>query len=387
MARPQNILPKDAEHACLVGRVWIDDSHPGPRTVQVRGDHLHDLSHLAPTMADLCALEDPARAVREFEAPALLELQTAIDERRLLAPADLQAVKAAGVTFTKSLIERVIEEAARGDVAQGEHLRHVLVDRLRGPLSGVVPGSPEAVEVKHLLQAEGLWSQYLEVAIGPDPEVFTKTQPLAPVGHDAEIGIRDDSNWNNPEPEMVLIIAPNGKCVGATLGNDVNLRDFEGRSALLLGTAKDNNASCSMGPFIRFFDDGFDMADVESADIRLQISGKDGFGTDETGSLREIARSPSDLIAATCGKHHHYPDGFVLYLGATVIPSTDRLGPGQGFTHKPGDRVTISSPKLGQLSNTVAYAHSAPPWKFGLRDLARNLAARGLLPASEGALK
>src|SRR5690606_27366505 len=106
----------------------------------------------------------------------------------------------------------------------------------------------------------GVWSQYLEVAIGKDAEIFTKTQPMASVGFGAQIGIHPESHWNNPEPEVVLAVARTGKIRGATLGNDVNLRDYEGRSALLLGEAKDQNASCAIGPFIRLFDETFSLA-------------------------------------------------------------------------------------------------------------------------------
>ena len=297
---------------------------------------------------------------------------------RLLSPIDLQCVKAAGVTFAVSAMERVIEERARGDSSAAAEVRGRLEGRIGGSMRAVVPGSPEAAALKQALIDEGLWSQYLEVAIGPDAEIFTKSPVLSTVGWGADVGVRSDSTWNNPEPEVVLLVDAQGKAVGATLGNDVNLRDFEGRSALLLGKAKDNNASCSLGAFVRLFDDRFTMDDVRNAEITLRIEGTDGYTLDGSSAMSQISRDPEDLKRQALSEHH-YPDGFVLFLGTLFAPTQDRDVAGQGFTHKVGDTVAIATPRLGRLVNRVVHSKDAPAWEFGIGALIRNLAARGLL--------
>jgi len=303
---------------------------------------------------------------------------TRLPPERFLAPVDLQAVKAAGVTFAISAIERVIEERARGDFTRAAEIRGKLEQRIGGAIRSVVPGSDGAARLKEALIEDELWSQYLEVAIGPDAEIFTKTAPLASVGWGAKIGVRSDSSWNNPEPEVVLVVNSQGDIRGATLGNDVNLRDFEGRSALLLSKAKDNNASCSIGPFVRLFDDGFTLQDVSTAIVELEIAGGDGFRLQGQSRMSEISRDPQELVRQAMSEHH-YPDGFVLFLGTLFAPTEDRDEPGRGFTHKIGDEVRISTPKLGTLVNIVSTSRDAPAWEFGTRALMRNLAARGLL--------
>ncbi|MCY1532345.1 hypothetical protein D9M68_676160 [compost metagenome] len=297
----------------------------------------------------------------------------------LLAPCDLQVVKASGVTFVASLLERVIEEQARGDASRAEATRVAIGDVLGDNLADIVPGSPEAMKVKDVLIAQGMWSQYLEVGIGPDAEVFTKAPVLAAVGTGADVGIHADSAWNNPEPEVVLAVNSRGETLGAALGNDVNLRDFEGRSALLLGKAKDNNASCAIGPFIRLFDAHFGIADVRRITVALNVTGSEGFTLEGSSSLSKISRDPLDLVAQTLNRHHAYPDGFMLFLGTMFAPTQDRHGPGQGFTHVVGDHVRIAAPELGALNNRVVHADQAPRWSFGLGALMRNLASRRLL--------
>jgi fumarylacetoacetate (FAA) hydrolase family protein len=301
-----------------------------------------------------------------------------LDPSRFLAPVDVQAIKAAGVTFAVSAVERVIEESARGDFRRAGEIRDRLEQHIGGAIRAVVPGSEAAAKLKEALIEDGLWSQYLEVAIGPDAEIFTKTAPLASVGWGAEIGIRSDSSWNNPEPEVVLIVNSRGEIGGATLGNDVNLRDFEGRSALLLSKAKDNNASCAIGPFIRLFDEHFSLEDVRAAVVELDIAGRDGFHLRGQSRMIEISRDPQELVRQALSEHH-YPDGFALFLGTLFAPTEDRDEPGRGFTHKIGDEVRISTPKLGMLINIVATSRDAPAWEFGTRALMRNLASRGLL--------
>ncbi|MFC7546782.1 fumarylacetoacetate hydrolase family protein [Plantactinospora sp. GCM10030261] len=381
------VPPHDATQATLVARVFAPEAG-GPCVAAVRGDTVVDLSHLEPTVADLLDRPDAVEIVRsapgsrQWPLADLLRdtLARRTDTAHLLTPIDLQVIKAAGVTFARSMLERVVEERAAGDPGRAEALRATLTGLLGGAIQ-VRPGSAEATRVKQVLQAEGLWSQYLEVGIGPDPEIFTKAPVLSAVGTGAEIGVLARSVWNNPEPELVLAVTSTGRPVGATLGNDVNLRDFEGRSALLLTEAKDNNASCAVGPFLRLFDDRFGLDDACTTEISLRVDGPDGYRLDATSSVAEISRHPRDLIAHAHGPHHRYPDGFVLFTGTMFAPTTDRDAPGQGFTHHPGDIVSISSPRLGTLVNVVNTAEAAPDWTFGVRALMRNLAGRGLLPS------
>ena len=365
------LLPTDCEQAVLVGRLLLDE---GPTPVLVRQGMVEDVSAAAPTVADLLEIN-----VDDIRGRALFPL-TALDGHvdRLLAPVDLQVIKAAGVTFAVSAIERVIEEHARGDYQAAAAIRGKLEQKIGGAIRSVVPGTAEARALKTALIDDGMWSQYLEVAIGPDAEIFTKSPILSAVGSGAEIGVRSDSDWNNPEPEIVLAVNSSGETRGATLGNDVNLRDFEGRSALLLGKAKDNNASCAIGPFIRLFDEHFSIDDVRGAEVTLGIEGTDGFVLTGTSRMSEISRDPLELVRQAMSEHH-YPDGFLLFLGTLFAPVDDRDEPGRGFTHKPGDVVRIATPKLGALVNRVTSSAAAPPWAFGVRDLMRNLAGRGLL--------
>lgn len=373
-----DILPSDHETATLVGRLWIAAGQPGPRTVIVREGELYDLSALAPTLSDLFDLPNAARKAREHKGEKLATIDDALKANALLAPCDLQAIKAAGVTFADSLVERVIEERAHGDFMAAQRLRMELSESFGGSLTGVKPGTPAAEEAKKVLMRDGLWSQYLEVGIGPDAEIFTKAQPMSAVGCGAQVGLHPKSEWNNPEPEVVLAVNSRGEIVGASLGNDVNLRDFEGRSALLLSKAKDNNASCAIGPFLRLFDDDFTLDDVRRIDVKLKVEGVDKFNTEGTNSLSRISRDPGDLVAATIGAEHQYPDGFMLFLGTMFVPTRDRGERGKGFTHKIGDVVRVSSPRLGALVNVVTTSDKAPPWTFGARALYASLAARGL---------
>ncbi|WP_150307796.1 fumarylacetoacetate hydrolase family protein [Planctomonas psychrotolerans] len=380
-------LPADAESATLVGRAW-DATAGGPVVVAVRNGEVRDLSGSFALMRDVTEAGDPVSAVTAADGPVLgtvtaLLANTPADVRDtdrpwLLSPIDLHVVKAAGVTFPVSMLERIIEEKARGEAEAAEAIRAEVLDALGSDLSDLVPGSPEAARLKSLLVGKGLWSQYLEVGIGPDAEIFTKAPVLATVGTGVDVGVRSDSAWNNPEPEVVLVIGSTGRIVGATLGNDVNLRDIEGRSALLLGQAKDNNASASVGPFVRLFDEGFGLDDLRRETVTLRVDGTDGFVLEATSPLAEISRDPADLAAQALGATHQYPDGLVLYLGTMFAPSKDRDVPGSGFTHHVDDIVRIASPALGALVNRVRHTEDVEPWTFGISALIASLAARGL---------
>jgi len=381
-------LPRDGTAGALAGRVWLP-AVEGPAIVAVRADGLYDISRLAPTMRDLCEDGAGARIVREGKGERIGGLEEILantpearrDRRQpwLLAPVDLAALKAAGVTFPRSMLERVIEEQARGAPEKAEAIRQSVAAHFGGNLANLVPGSKEAAELKRVLIAEGAWSQYLEVGIGPDAEIFTKAQPMSAVGHGMDAGLHPISTWNNPEPEVVLLVTSQGAIVGATLGNDVNLRDVEGRSALLLCKAKDNNASTALGPFVRLFDDTFGLDDVRRIEVSLKVEGEDGFVLNGRSSMREIARDPTDLVKQMLGRHHQYPDGAALFLGTMFAPIEDREVPGQGFTHKLGDVTTIAAPELGALANRMTLSTEAPPWTFGTGALLRNLARRDLL--------
>jgi fumarylacetoacetate (FAA) hydrolase family protein len=380
-------LPADADAALLVGRVFVPGQ--GAVLVRVQPDGVHDISALAPTCTELLELPDAAAAVRAFSGKRIASTEDVLRNSawdahdalrpRFLAPCDLQAIKASGVTFVESMLERVIEEQARGDASRAEAVRKAVVAVIGDNLGAVKPGSPQALQLKEVLIAQGMWSQYLEVGIGVDAEIFTKSQPMSAVGTGAEIGIHPASTWNNPEPEIVLAVNSRGETKGASLGNDVNLRDFEGRSALLLGKAKDNNASCAIGPFIRLFDESFGIDDVRRCDLLMRVDGPDRFTMHGASSLSKISRDPLDLVGQAIGANHQYPDGFVLFLGTMFAPTQDRHAPGQGFTHEVGDIVTVSTPRLGTLVNRVNTSDKVPPWKYGTAALMRDLARRGLL--------
>jgi fumarylacetoacetate (FAA) hydrolase family protein len=387
------ILPVGAERATLIGRAWMPGRVGGPSPVVIAGGRAYDLARVAPTVSELLNSRDPVRMAREAVksgwARSIGEVADLISnshaDRRdpkkpyLLVPCDLQALRACGVTFIASMLERVIEEHAKGDPLKAEEIRGTIGAEIGTELQSVKPGSAEAMRLKESLIRRDLWSQYLEVGIGPDAEVFNKSQPLSAVGVGAEIGIRADSSWNNPEPEVVLAINRAGTIVGAALGNDVNLRDFEGRSALLLGKAKDNNASCAIGPFIRLFDERYGIDELRKTRIHIEIMGPEGYRLSGESNLANISRDPQDLASQAVNRTHQYPDGTMLFLGTQFAPTKDRGEKGKGFTHKLGDIVSIRADALGMLVNRVSHSDNVAPWTFGINDLMRNLAERGLL--------
>jgi fumarylacetoacetate (FAA) hydrolase family protein len=385
---PHTYLPSDLDDALLIGRVWRPAPIDGPSVIVVRRGEVVDITSTVATTADLFDRDDaveiarhaPGESLGSVDALLSASLDPSTLAMHLLAPCDVQAVKACGVTFAVSLLERVIEEHAGGDASKAQETRSMINELIGADLSKIKPGSEAAEKLKAELERRGAWSQYMEVGIGPDAEVFSKSQPMSSVGFGADVGLYPTSKWNNPEPEIVLAVNNAGTIVGATLGNDVNLRDIEGRSALLLGRAKDNNGSCSIGPFVRLFDGTFTLDTVREASVSLRIEGADdGFVLDGISHMREISRDPVDLVAQTHGAHHQYPDGFMLFLGTMFSPIKDRDTPGGGFTHHLGDVVTISTPSLGAIVNTVRLSTEIAPWTFGVRALYRNLAARGVL--------
>lgn len=382
-------LPEDVDDAILLGRAWVPGHVSGPSPITIREGRIFDLSDEVTTVSELLNAENPIDLIkgnRGEDIGSLSEILSNTDYSQqkeelpyFLAPVDLQAIKACGVTFAQSMLERVIEERADGDPGAAERIREEIRNTIGLNLSDIIPGSAEAAQLKSVLVSKGMWSQYLEVGIGPDAEVFTKAQPMSAVGVGAEVGLLSKSEWNNPEPEITLIVNSDATIVGATLGNDVNLRDIEGRSALLLGKAKDNNASAAIGPFIRLFDKKFTLSDVRSAELSLTVTGLDQFTLRGRSSMSQISRDVEDLVSETIGQHHQYPDGLCLMTGTLFAPSEDRDKPGGGFTHKVGDVVRISTPKLGALVNRVNHSEKVEPWTFGVGALIQNLAARRLL--------
>jgi len=387
--RPEDCLPEDAERAILLGRAWVPGDHPGPSPVIIRGADVVDISDTFPTMSELLNTESIESKMDDLNGTKIGVIDSLLENSAwhsrdkkhpyFLAPVDLQAVKACGVTFAQSMLERVIEERAKGDPSAAQGIRDDIQKVIGLDLESIIPGSSEAEQLKEVLIKKDMWSQYLEVGIGPDAEVFTKAQPMSVMGIGAQIGILEKSEWNNPEPEITLAVNARGKILGATLGNDVNLRDIEGRSALLLGKAKDNNASAAIGPFIRLFDENFSLDEVRMAELSLTVRGLDQFTLHGRSSMSKISRDVTDLVDETIGRHHQYPDGFCLMTGTLFAPSEDRDKIGGGFTHKVGDLVQISTPTLGALVNEVELSENIEPWEFGAGALMKNLAARGLL--------
>jgi len=498
MMSVENTLPKDWKEGTFVGRVWRADVN-GPSVVKLDNEgYLVDITTSFPTVSALCEQENPAEAVKAVTGERIGKLSDILattarhtkkdDKPYLLSPIDLHAVKAAGVTFAESLVERVVEKMAGGDrdkalgirigvlsdiatilkkdgalqtlavlrqrydalqgqADNGEALRTLGVEvaQLRSEsinFKETPPGSKPALQIRDLLimkfaafkideavhkyanddpaAAElvraqltrrfkqvtdavnsgkeegfsdatlkeirdflsglgtGAGKSYIEVGLGPKAEIFTKAQPMSSVGHGADAGYLEESKWNNPEPEVVLVTNSRKEIVGAALGNDVNHRDIEGMSELLLGECKDQNASCAVGPFIRLIDKtSFKQEDIDTMKVEVHVKGTDGFELYSDSSMEKISRKPEELVNQMF-KQHQYPDGAVLFCGTMFSPVKDRDEPTKGFTHKVGDHVTIRSDKLGSLTNRMDYTQNVEPWIYGVGKLMQNLAERGV---------
>ncbi len=388
----KKLIASDSDKGMFVGRLWMPEES-GPSPVVVIKNKVYDFSRVTPTTSQLLNVENPVEFIHDAISTKWIKkighVQDFVENSHannrdkkkyfLLCPADLQAIRACGVTFVASMVERVIEEFSKGELDKAAEIRKTIALEVGGDLANIIPGSEVAKNVKESLISRNLWSQYLEVGIGPDAEVFNKAQPMSAVGVGAEIGIRSDSSWNNPEPEVVLAVNRAGSVVGATIGNDVNLRDFEGRSALLLGKAKDNNASCAIGPFIRLLDESYSMDEVRRTKLIVNVKGLDGFSLDGESNSSHISRDPLELVKQAVNRNHQYPDGIMLFLGTQFAPAEDRDEPGKGFTHKLGDIVTISCPRLGALTNRINYCNQVEPWTYGVTDLIKNLSERKLI--------
>ncbi len=379
-------LPKDASNAALVGRV--DRPGLGPSVVRVNPDAtLTDITAAFPTVSLLCEQSNPAEALRTAKGEDIGDLAEILQSGRLLAPIDLQTVKAAGVTFPISMIERMIEEALRGDMSNSSK-RSEVIGKIKdsvGSISALTPATPEALKLlQYLTDVNGLnlSATYPQVGLGEKAEIFTKQAvPLASVGHGAEAGFNADSKWTNPEPELVSVINSHGTIVGATLGNDVNDRYLEGLSALLLGVAKDRRGSSAVGPFIRLFDDNFTLASIRNIKVNLSVDGTDGFHEDGVNSMSEIRRDPQDALAKQLFDIHDYPDGVVLFNGTGIVPNSDRSGPGSGsgFFHKTGDVVHIHADELGSLANVMVPTGEVRMHEHSILSFMTALAQRGVL--------
>jgi len=381
-------LPDECREGTWLGRAWLPASFApsniaGPHVITVRDGQVIELSDCFDSIADITRHPTPTAAVQNATGVSICSLNTLLEnslfyklpadirksqQPSLLAPNDIQAIKACGVTFVASLIERVIEEKALGNPSKAEEIRAVVHAAIGDNLKDIEPGSPQTEILKAKLIAQGIWSAYLEVGIGPDVEVFTKSQPMSAIPCGSQLGVLETSQWNNPEPEVAFLVSPQGSFLGAALANDVNLRDYEGRSSLLLGKAKDQNGSCPIGPMFRLFDDSYSLDDAANTEVNLSIVGEDGFCSTGENRMSEISRSVDSIIKQVCNGSHQYPDGIAIMLGTMFAPTEDRGEEGMGFTHKVGDRVEISSPKLGKLVNWVNYCHEIPEWSYGIAD-------------------
>jgi len=379
------VLPSDGYAGTLVGRALFPGVFPGPCVVAIREDGVHNISGTVPTMAQLLNAPNPLatlqRALRNcvYLGPleSLLENSTPSThdplKPYLLTPIDLQAVKAVGLTFVNGLLQRFADDnGGAATVAKMEKAAGVALGK-------ILPGSEEAARLRTALMEDGLWNDTLEVGFGPDVELFTKAQPLSAVGTGAEIAVLPTSKQTFAEPEVVLMLNADGKICGATLGCDMTARDVEARSLLLLGRAKDQNATCAVGPFIRLFDQTFSLPNVQGMNLTYAFEGADDAVFTDTGSMDQIGRGLITLARQVVNEHHGYPDGVALFTGCMFKAPSSRGASDTPFTHQVGDVVIIKASPLGTLINRVNTTDKVRPWSFGMSDLMANLANRQLL--------
>lgn len=250
------------------------------------------------TLADLLHAPAPAQAIQQAVDASLAP--AALDQVKLLAPIDQQEVWAAGVTYKRSQEARERESA-------------------------------------------GAARFYDLVYSAPRPELFFKAPAYRVANPTEPVHIRRDSHWNVPEPELALVISPQLKLVGFTVGNDMSSRDIEGENPLYLPQAKFYDGACALGPCITLADA---MPKPDDTAIRLTIErgGKTVF--DGSTKVSAMKRTFQDLID-WLGKETSFPNGAILLTGTGVVPPDD-------FTLAVGDVVHIDIAGIGRLTNPVA---------------------------------
>ncbi len=263
----------------------------GPRWWVRRGDAL---AGLETDLAGLLSvpLEQARRAYERATGPV-----EPTDAHGLLAPVDEQEVWAAGVTYLRS------REGRREESGDG--------------------------------------SLYDRVYASERPELFFKATPGRVVGPDGAVGIRGDSGWDVPEPELGLVVNASGELFGYTVGNDMSSRSIEGDNPLYLPQAKIDDRSCARGPgVVPVWEAGPGPFGVA---LRVERDGREAYaGTTSTASM---ARSFPDLIG-WLRRALTFPAGVVLLTGTGIVPGPD-------FTLRPGDTVTIDIEGIGTLRNPV----------------------------------
>ena len=174
------------------------------------------------------------------------------------------------------------------------------------------------------------------------PELFFKATARRVVGPNDKVAIRDDASWSVPEPELTLVIAPSGKIIGYTIGNDMSSRDIEGENPLYLPQAKVYDRSCAIGPCILVAPEPL----APSTEIRLEIVRRGKTEFSGATALRELKRDPATLVKYLY-RNNSFPNGCLLLTGTGIVPP-------DSFTLNRGDEIRITIPPIGTLVNSVA---------------------------------